>query len=412
MPRTYAIFGGNLVNWQGGRWFLRLILRSMAMHCRGSADRIALVLPRSSLLGHAAQVAGWGRHAAAEIARLRGPAPLVLEKVPADALDAVAAGIDGPIQTVHCSMLRSSLVAALERVRADVLLPSIRPWPRDFPVAWVGYVPDLQHRCLPEYFTGGEIARRDHEIALLLSGTRSVIVNSAATRNDLQRFFPDAGARLFVLPFAPLLDDEFDNSGAAEVQRAYGIRGPYFLVSNQFWVHKDHRTALRAFKRLIDSSGRADVELVCTGATDDYRARGHFARLLAELDALRLRERVRIPGLVPRADLLALMAGAVALVQPTLFEGGPGGGAVYDAVALGLRALVSDIPVNREIDADGIEFFTAGGAEELAGLMARALADKRTPPGVEELGRRSQWRSALLAERLIEAAEHAIAARR
>lgn len=37
------------------------------------------------------------------------------------------------------------------------------------------------------------------------------------------------------------------------------------------------------------------------------------------------------------------------LIQPSLFEGGPGGFSVYEAIAMGKPILVSDIKVNKEI---------------------------------------------------------------
>jgi len=71
------------------------------------------------------------------------------------------------------------------------------------------------------------------------------------------------------------------------------------------------------------------------------------------------------------------MKRACAVIQPTLFEGGPGGGAVYDAVSLDVPAIVSDIPVNREADGTAIEFFPVGDAVALAGKMQARLL---TPP--------------------------------
>lgn len=76
-------------------------------------------------------------------------------------------------------------------------------------------------------------------------------------------------------------------------------------------------------------------------------------------------QKVRILGLIPKVDQIALMRGSLALIQPTLFEGGPGGGAVYDAVGLGVPCIVSDIDVNREIDEDAVCFFKTGDADDL-----------------------------------------------
>ena len=78
---------------------------------------------------------------------------------------------------------------------------------------------------------------------------------------------------------------------------------------------------------------------------------------------------------IPKRDQIEIMKYAMAVVQPTLFEGGPGGGAVYDAISLDVPALVSNIPVNRELEGQGfsIQFFDPTSAQALASLMLERL---------------------------------------
>jgi glycosyltransferase involved in cell wall biosynthesis len=66
-----------------------------------------------------------------------------------------------------------------------------------------------------------------------------------------------------------------------------------------------------------------------------------------------------------------------------LFEGGPGGGAVYNAVSLDVPAIVSDIPVNREVEGTAIDFFPAGDVSALAAKMKARLLNPhvRAPNG-------------------------------
>jgi glycosyltransferase involved in cell wall biosynthesis len=145
------------------------------------------------------------------------------------------------------------------------------------------------------------------------------------------------------------------------------------MVSNQFWIHKSHETAFMAL-RLVRDAGH-DVHLVCTGDTSDYRWPEHFNNLKAIIEKNNLRDYVHILGLIPKGDQLAIMRGSLAVIQPTLFEGGPGGGSVYDAVSTRTPCIVSDIPVNREIDIGVVRFFTAGSAEDLAAKMADMLVN-------------------------------------
>jgi len=257
----------------------------------------------------------------------------------------------------------SSIAGAARKLGLEALVPAITPLPNGFPVPWVGYLYDFQHRYYPEYFHLDECRRRDTDFTLMLTVARSVIVNARAVADDVADFHPTARARVFALPFsaAPLPSylDEWESPAAR-----YGIVRPYFIVCNQFWKHKDHVTLFAAFARIAQVC--PEVDLVCTGATDDYRDPDYFPGLVRGLNEARIRERVHILGMVPKSDQIALLKGAAALVQPTLFEGGPGGGAVFDAVSLGVPCLVSDIAVNMELDEPEVSFFRARDPDALA----------------------------------------------
>ena len=91
--------------------------------------------------------------------------------------------------------------------------------------------------------------------------------------------------------------------------------------------------------------------------------------------------RVHILGLIPKNDQIALLRGAIGLLQPTLNEGGPGGGSVYDSVALGISSIVSDIAVNREIQGEEtVSFFRA---QDPASLLAAMTALMQAPPRIQ-----------------------------
>jgi len=135
--------------------------------------------------------------------------------------------------------------------------------------------------------------------------------------------------------------------------------------------------------RLVRDAGH-DVGLVCTGNTFDYRWPEHFNNLEGIIEKNNLRDYIHILGIVPKCDQLAIMHESLAVVQPTLFEGGPGGGAVYDAISINKPSIVSDIPVNREIDIGVVRFFAAGSVEDLAEKMVGMLIAPPQMPSREE----------------------------
>lgn len=280
---------------------------------------------------------------------------------------------------------RRGVDAAVARLGLDVLLPSHAVLPRGLRCPWIGYLYDFQHRRLPDLFTPRERGHRDRRFAAMMARADAIVVNSRDTAAEGRLAYPAQAAKLRALPFNACPREQWlDDTAAPRVEPRFSRGLPYFMVSNQFWVHKDHPTAFKAFARLIAHDPA--VQLVCTGDTSDYRRPAYFAELRRLLDELGVADRVSITGLLPKPEQIALLRNCVALVQPTLCEGGPGGGAVYDAVALGVRSIVSNIPINRELNAEPtVTFFPTGDAEALAACMAAALSRPSTPLPVAEL---------------------------
>ncbi len=68
------------------------------------------------------------------------------------------------------------------------------------------------------------------------------------------------------------------------------------------------------------------------------------------------------------------MKNCIALIQPTLFEGGPGGGSVYNAISVGKKCIVSNIKINKEIVDNNVLFFKAGNNQNLALKMEKLIS--------------------------------------
>jgi glycosyltransferase involved in cell wall biosynthesis len=263
---------------------------------------------------------------------------------------------------------------ACRELKIDAVFPSMRPADYGAACGIVGYLYDFQHRHLPELFSPIERVRRDRRFRDLVTNVPAVIVNARCVAKDIRSFIPEATAEIFTLPFAPAARPEWLPRLEGKATQ-YGLRGPYFIICNQFWEHKDHRTAFRAFARI--ASRHPTVNLVCTGSIADSRSPGYFPALEADLLKYGISARVAILGLIPKRDQIELLKGAVALIQPTLFEGGPGGGAAYDAIGLDVPVIASDIPVNLEIDCGQVVFFPAGDDSVLSVLMEDALLKER-----------------------------------
>lgn len=246
-------------------------------------------------------------------------------------------------------------------------------------------------------FSARERLERDRDFQALLAKAAVVLVNAADVASDLRRYYPASKAEIMPLPFAACAEREWFD-GESGVLGRYGVETPFFLCSNQFWKHKNHRLVLQAVA-LARAQGRP-VRFVLTGDTKDYRHPEYYPGLLAEIDQTGIAGDLRILGFIPKNDQVALMREAVAVVQPSLFEGGPGGGSIYNAVALGRPTIVSDLPVNREIEDLVTHFFDPFDPADLLGKLRIAEAaafSRRDPQSLlrEGEGRRQRFGLAL-----------------
>jgi glycosyltransferase involved in cell wall biosynthesis len=309
----------------------------------------------------------------------------------------------------HLARGGSALTRTASQLGLDMIIPSIAPLPASFDPPWVGYIYDFQHRQLPNLFPPRERQNRDRSFAEIVRNADVIIVNSRDTARIAAELYGDQKAKLHAMPFCACPQEAWFQAEA--VNPPCGPDTPYFMISNQFWVHKDHETAFRALA-LLPPRYR-DVALVCTGNTTDYRRPGYFRYLMSLVGSLGLTNRVHVMGLLPKENQISLMRRSAAVVQPTLCEGGPGGGATYDAVALGVPAIISDIPINLELgDEREVSFFHAQDAEDLAAAMTRVLDNplRQDSPDVLLARGKARWR--LYCEALRSAVNHTISSRR
>ena len=196
-----------------------------------------------------------------------------------------------------------------------------------------------------------------------------VIVNSLDARNDLLRYFPNMSSEIVALPFAASPLPDWLHVDGMVGRDKYQLPLRYFLCSNQFWQHKNHGVVVEALA--LARAEERPISMVFTGAMEDHRAPPYVSQLMSRVRDLGVARDCFFLGLVPKRDQIGIMKSALAVVQPTRFEGSPGGLAVYDAISLGRPVIVSDIPVNREIEKYVDAFFYPSNPASLLQAMRR-----------------------------------------
>lgn len=189
--------------------------------------------------------------------------------------------------------------------------------------------PDLSRRA--------QASRHRQRLETVANFADFVIVNSAATKAALQRFFPDR--QLCPMLVAPLgVEQHF-----APIRDAISGAHPYFVCVSTIEPKKNQLLLLNVWKKLRAELGGGAPRLLLVGRRKPIdngvvreietspELRGHVAKLDSLADS----------------DMARLVAGARAALSPSLAEGY--GLTVAEALALGVPALCSDLPALREV---------------------------------------------------------------
>ena len=354
----------NFFTWLGGLNYLRTVVTAVSEHASGEVEPV-LVIPRSRPSG------------------ILDGFPAQTERVETQIFD-----VPSPAWAARTAVTRATRHdAGLERLlrrRGIDLLSHHEPLGAGAGVPTLSWVPDVQHRRLPELFTGRELRGRDRSLRLMSRHSAAIVVSSEAGKRDLAAAAPDAAERIHVLHFVPDLPGEPAPSAVSEVLGRYGL-DRYLYLPNQLWVHKNHRIVVEALG-LLRAEGRP-VSVVATGDTVDPRDPGLARELAERSQQLGVADDLRVLGLVPYGEVRALMTGAVALVNPSLFEGWST--TVEEARALGKRTVLSDIDVHREQDPPGALFADPHDPAAFAAAL-RAAWDEHDPSAERERRDRAQ----------------------
>ena len=198
---------------------------------------------------------------------------------------------------------RPKLEVATGRVDVIHATTIIMP-PRSAPVVLT--IHDLWFLRNPDHATKRGIRLFTRALELALREADLVLCPSRWTMSDCNAagFEPQ---RLRLVPFG-VDSDPVTPDDVRRVRSFYGLHAPYVLWTGTVEPRKNLKSLLQAF-RLIDE----DLDLVLVGP------RGWNEDLEAAVG--RERSRVRMLGFVPRADLLALYAGAAVFCLPSIAEG-------------------------------------------------------------------------------------------
>jgi glycosyltransferase involved in cell wall biosynthesis len=196
-----------------------------------------------------------------------------------------------------------------------------------------------------------------------------VAVASDWTRDDVIAEYGLASDKVVVVPWAPptAAYAEPDKIDAAVRRSRLGVPDSYVLYPAQTWPHKNHIGLLRALARLRDREGVV-VPLVAPGQRNAF-----FSEIAREVTDLGLGDQVVWPGFVSTTDLVALYAGATAVVIPSRFEAASA--PLWEAFLAGVPAACSNVTSLPQQAGDAALVFDPDDVAAMAAAILRLWTD-------------------------------------
>lgn len=231
-------------------------------------------------------------------------------------------------------------------------------------VAWYA---DLQHKYYPEFFSKMTLLHRTIRVYFMLRNASDLIVSSQAVKDDFYKFYKlRENLKLHVFHFTSVNND-YRELNIDDLRAKYNLPEKYWLVSNQFHKHKNHKVLLLALAELKKAGIKKHIAI--TGKFPKASDSPYLAELYNIIEDNQLQNQISLLGIIPREDQIQIMRHCQAVLQPSLFEGWST--VIEDAISLQVPVIASNLPVNIEQLEDKGVYFHPDDYRELAAILSK-----------------------------------------
>ncbi len=296
--------------------------------------------------------------------------------------------IDRP--ALSASWYLTRVGARARKAGADVLLlpAANRRVPIRAGLPSVGVVHDLAQFNIPHKYDGLRTRYVCELLPRAFSALSALVVVSQAPGTDVARVLDCAQERLHVIPNG--VDTErFTTPTPARIEEARArttLEGPYLLYLSR--LEHPGKNHLRLLEAYASSPVRHTHRLALVGA--DW---GAEARIRAEVQRLKLEERVQLLGYVAEELISGLIAGASAVIAVGLCEGF--GLPALEALAMGRPVVVSRTGALPEVVGELGLLCDPYNPADIASALTRVVGDSAWVERIRQEGpahaRRHSW---------------------
>lgn len=206
-----------------------------------------------------------------------------------------------------------------------------------------------------------------------LKKAKKIITVSEFTKQEIMSVYPWAKEKKIISIHNGYSNDLYkkidDPERIDQILLKYGLERPYFLYVGRLEKKKNTPALIEAFALFKEKNPGYSHKLVLIGD-----ASYGFDDVKYAIEEYGLNQQVIMPGWVEEADLPYVYNGAAVFVFPTKHEGF--GIPVIQALACGVPAAVSDIPVLREVAGEAVFYFDSSNKRDIAQALETVLVDQ------------------------------------
>ena len=279
--------------------------------------------------------------------------------------------------------------AALWKSRPDITFVPAHTLPFFFPGIGVVTVHDLGYKHFPGAHTLRQRAYLHITTRYSQARAAMVLADSQATADDLSRFYGTPAEKICVI--YPGVDGANLKSSAEDIEfvRAkYQLPRRYFIFLGTLQPRKNIQRLVQAFVRWQRERNEDEAALVLAGAKG----------WLFDEAWLEGASKVHVTGYIDKADKGGFLAGAIALVFPSLYEGF--GLPVVEAMLCGAPVIASNTSSLPELIGDAGLLVDPLNVSEIEAAMSRCSDDEAFRQTLIKRGYRRAKRFSIWTRRL------------
>lgn len=228
----------------------------------------------------------------------------------------------------------------------------------------ISWIPDFQHRVIPENFTFLQKLKREIGFRLQIKSATQVLISSNVMQQQLRYFYSHAASKSTCISFAVATKSLWQQS-CQDVRERYSLPSKYFFFPGQFYSHKNHLAVINALFHLHNNG--LPVSVVCTGKEFDPLNPKYAKRILTAVKSLPLNNLFLSLGVVPYEHVVSIMEHSLALLNPSFSEGWST--TVEESKSINKPLILSNLPVHFEQTSGRAAFFDPSNHLQLANTL-------------------------------------------